>query len=1032
MSFRLPRSNNRDTPKWELSAGKAWWPPQKKRTTGWNKQEKPEPPSGILRKRGPLPAPPLSPVLQPPMYILLQHPGSNSLTFGCLQDTTAGLGRGTLIVSMPSEFSPGPFDFREPTLSHDCVSPAKDERLVLPNTAGQIQTSETFASRACGYVFGTPTFQCYTHSYTPSSVNSSRLGLEQQAAREQIGMAPVIRNHPIDGRERGIIGLLAIGQERVLHFVSGGLGKQRYPSQDSPGGIIEFLESSGKDIRDAQSLASQEQHVVFSDPTPHKDPAKEPEAHVDTSAILAGESSGSSSPSGFSIHSRKTPYPSPVVLGELILQQVKEEADGSNDDDPKGDLRKKKVRMVHRSRYTHSSSSSSASPNTMRSRMLHNNRALSRGNSHKRGNKLGRAIKRILFRRPKKQYSQRSGQRKLLSTSSQITVSVDTGVITPTLPQGGTREISANKQMPSLMIQGLDRDFLPTEATLVPTPLHSPILGGPPLSFEEAMSTLPSTTDPTPTSSELEQSGVIFEQTTSPEVILTRPLLTQDMNEISPFFKMSENFPAPPTPPLPRAQSSSTRGPEETYKLPKLDTHGLLSEDNYSDKFGHQQKKPARRKSSTTASVIAFLSKPFTKRNRRDLVASVSNEKDKDSAMVGLKDYLRDARRRNNFDSVYPVFPSCGGSRSMTASPALGLTERASLPVIEGRKPFYEFSEDFEKCAIAGTMEYVQEEEPIVEKGSNGVIAEDNGEKKLEELDAAAILAGALGNSVASGTSTVPVSTKRGAFLPPLEMSPFPPSPILRPASTIPTTIRHERINGSCPCPNLVREEEEEMTETFLPFLPFRGDRDDAAYQQSVDPGATPNPSLATQWSGSTMGTGYSEYSEDILARKMGRAGPYVYKFEAGTLEENGNEGRDIEEDEEECEIAGRRASTPTRAASDEVGSQGQGRSRSRGESEASEKSWMTGKTTLGTGVSTGKATMGSESGGGRSAGDSSSVVAVGSQDEGREENEGGGRRCGSIGGGGAVEKMIGVEIERRELMGSRRACVNPDDEDVD
>ena len=942
---------------------------------------------------------------------------------------------------MPSQFYPGPFDSREPTPSHDDVSPAKDERPVLPIAAGLIQTSgsETFASRACGYVFGTPTSQYYNHTYTPSSVNSFGLGLERQAAREEIGMAPVIRSLPIHGKERRIIGLLAMGQERVLHFVSGGPGKQKYPPQDSPEGIIESLGGFGKDVRDAQSLASQEQHVVFSDPTPHNDPEKEPEAHVDTPATLPGGSSGSSSPGGFSIPSRKTPYPSPVALGELILQQAKEEADGSNDDDPKGDRRKKKVRLARRSRSTRSPSASSASANTVRSRTPKNTRPLSRSSSHKRGNKLGRVIKRILFKSPKRQYSQHSGQRKSLSTSSQTTVSVDTGVITPTLPQGGAQEITASKQLPSLMIQGLNRDFLPTEATLVPTPLNSPILGGPPLSFEEAMSTLPATTDTTPTSSELEQSGVIFEQATSPEVILTHPLLTQDMNEVSPFFKMNENFPAPPTPPLPKVQSSSTRGPEETFKLPKLDTHGLLCEDSSSDKFGHQQKKPAKKKSSTTASVIAFLSKPFTKRDRRDLVASISNEKDKDSARVGLKDrYLRDARRRNNFDNAYPVFPGRGGSRSMTASPALGFTRRASLPVVEEKKPFYVFSEDFEKCVITRTMEYVQEEEPIVEKGHESkVIAEDNGEKKPEKLDAAAILVGALGSGAGGGTSTVPVSNKRGAFLPPLKMSPSPPSPILRPASTIPTTVRHERISGNYPRPNLVREEEEEMIVTPLPLLPLRGDRYDAAYRQSVDPGSTPNPSPATQWSRSTMGTGASEDSEDILARRRGRVGPYEYKSETETLGENEEEGGegDGDEGEGEGEIGEMRAPIPTRAASGEVGSQGQGRSRSRGESGASEKSWMTGRTTMDTGGSIGKATMGSGSGsgGGRCAGDSSSAVAVGNQGEVREEDEEGGERCGGTGGGGGVvEKMIGVEIERWEFMGNRRTCVNPDDEGVD
>ncbi|RPB22990.1 hypothetical protein L211DRAFT_838923 [Terfezia boudieri ATCC MYA-4762] len=931
---------------------------------------------------------------------------------------------------MPSDIYPGLFD---PTLSHGDVAPPKNERPVLPNAADPIQTSgsEAFVSRARGYVFETPTSQCYTHTYTPSSVNSFGLGLERQAAWEEMGMAPVIRSLPIHGKESGIIGLLAMGQERMLHFVSGGLGKQKYPPQASSECIMESVGSSGKDVGVEQSLASQEQHIFFSDPIPHKDPENEPEAHVNTPAALAGGSSGSSSPAGFSIHSRKTPYPSPVALGELILQQAKEEADGSNDDDPKGGRQKKKVRLACRPRSTRFPSSSSASANKVGSRTSKDNRPLSRSNCHKHGNKLGRVFKRMIFKLPKRQYSQRSGQHKSLSTSSQITVFVDTGVITPTLPRGGTREISANKQIPSLMIQGLDRDFLPTEATLVPTPLNSPILGGLPLSFEEAMSTLPASADSTQTSSELEHSGVIFEQTPSPEVILTRPLLTQDMNEVSPFFRMNENFPAPPTPPLPKAQSSSPRGPAETFKLPKLDTHGLLREDSHSDKFGHQQKKRAR-KSSTTASVIAFLSKPFTKRDRRDLVATVSNEKDKDSARVGLKDrYLRDARQRNNFDTAYPVFPGHDCNRSMTTSPALGFTRSTSLPIVEEKIPFYEFHKDSEKCAITGTMEYVQEEEPIMEKGhDSGVIVEDNGEKP-ERLDTANILAGPLGSDVGGGISTLPVSFKRGTFLPPLKMPPSPPLPILPPASTIPTTVLHERISEICPRSSLVREEEE-IEVTPLPLLPLRGDRDDSAYWQSVDPGPKPNPSPATQWSGSTMGTGCSEYSEDILARRREKVERYVYKSAAGTSEENGKGegGEDQEDEEDEGEIGGRRAPMPTRAASCEVGSQGQGRSRRR-DSGASEKSWLTGKTMLDTGGSTGKATMGSGSGFGRCADNSSSSVAVGSQGEGREEDEEGERRCGSTGGErGPMEMMIGVEIER--FMGGRRSYVNRDGEDVD
>ncbi|KAF8426096.1 hypothetical protein BGX38DRAFT_1236519 [Terfezia claveryi] len=925
---------------------------------------------------------------------------------------------------MPSDIYPGLFD---PTLNHGDVAPPEDERPVLPNAAGPIQTSglEAFVSRPRGYVFETPTSQCYTHTYIPSSVNSFGLGLERQAAWEEMGMAPVIRSLPIHGKDSGIIGLLAMGQERMLHFVSGGLGKQKYPPQASPECIMESVGSSDKDIGGEQSLVSQEQHIVFSDPTPHKDPENEPEAHVDTPAALAGGSSGSSSPAGYSIHSRKTPYPSPVALGELILQQAKEEADGSNDNDPKGFRRRKKVRLARRPRSTRSPSSSSASVNTVSSRTSKDTRPLPRSNSHKHGNKLGRVIKRILSKTPKRRYSQRSGQHKLLSTSSQITVFVDTGVLKPTLPRGGTREISVNNQIPSLMIQGLDRDFLPTEATLVPTPLNSPILVGLPLSFEEAMSTLPASVDSTQTSSELEHSGVIFEQTASPEVILTRPLLTQDMNEVSPFFKMNENFPAPPTPPLFKAESSSPRGPAETFKLPKLDTHGLLLEDSHSDKFGHQQKKPARKKSSTTASVIA------------DLVASVSHEKDKDSARVGLKDrYLRDARQRNNSDSAHPVFPGHDCSRSMTMSPVLGFTRSTSLPVVEEKKPFYEFYEDSEKCAITGPMEYVQEEEPIMEKGhDSGVIVEDNGEKS-ESLDAANILAGPLGSDVGGGTSTVPVSSKRGTFLPPLKMPPSPPSPILRPASTIPSTVLHERISEICPRSNLVREAEEEIEVIPLPLLPLRGDRDDdSAYWQSIDPGPTPNPSLATQWSGSTMGTGCSEYSEDILARRRGKVERYVYNPKAGTSEENGEGGGDVDQEDEEGEgkIWGRRAPMPTRFASCEVGSQGQGRSRSRRDSGASEKSWMTGKTTLDTRGSTGKATMGSGSGVGRCVDDSSGSVAVGSQGEQREEDKEGGRRCGSTGGErGPMEMMIGVEIERWKFMGDRRSCVNRDGEDVD
>ena len=925
---------------------------------------------------------------------------------------------------MPSEFYPGSFDSREPTPNHNGVSLAMDGRSVLPNTTGQIQTPITFASRACGHVSGTPTSQCYTHTYTPSPVNSLGLCLERQAAKEEIGMAPVIWSHPVHGKERGIIGLLAMAQERVFHFVSGGLGKQKYSPQDSLEGIIESPRSSGKDVGDAQSLASQEQHhVVFSDSTPHKEPEKEPEAHVDTPATLAGGSSGNSSAGGFSIHSRKTPYPSPVVLRQLMLQQAKEEADGSNDDVLKGNRRQKKVRLAHRSCSTRPPSTSSALFNTVRSRISKITHPLPQINSHQQRNGLGRAIKRILFKKPRRQYSQCSGQQKSLSISSQTTVFVETGIIMPTLPQGGTREISINKQISPLMIKGLDRDFLPTEATLVPTPPNSPILSGLPLSFEEAISTLPATTDPPPASSELEQPGMILEHTPSPEVVLTRPLLTQNMNKISPFFKMTENFPAPPTPPLPKAHCSNARGLQGAFRMPKLDTHGLLRQDSHSDKFDHQQKKPARRKSSTTASVIAFLSKPFTKWDKRYLVASVSNEKDKDSARVGLKDrYQKDTKGRNKFDIAYPVYPG-HGDRPMTASPALRFTRRASLPVVEEK----EFSEDFEQRLMIGAMEHTQEEKPIVEEGDGkGAIAEDNGEKKSEKLGP-----GTLGNGVGGDTSRVPVSTENGTLFPPLEMSPSPPSPILRPASTIPTTAISGNYPRSTPSPPLqsylVRKEEETMRITPLPLLPLRGDRDDAVYWQSVDRGSTSNPSPVAQWFGSTMRTAGSEYPEEILSRRKGRVGPYVYKSEAGASEESGEEGEGGDGRGEGEEVGGRRAPLPTRAGSREVGSHG--KTKSRGESEGSEGSGITGKTALDTGVPTGKATVGSRSEDGRCTEGTSGAIAVGSKAEcGGDEDWRGSR---GTGGGGAVEKMIAMEIGRWELMGGR-AYANLDDEGVD
>lgn len=943
---------------------------------------------------------------------------------------------------MPSEFYTGPFDSREPT---PCNHPPQADQalgqqgLYLPNSAQSALKSsatslpatvvpEVNVLRTDNSVFGTPTSQSYGHTYTPSSMNSIGLGLERQAARDDIGMVPVIRSQLNQGKERvGIIGLLAMGQEKVLHFVTGGGAKENRASQDPSGGIIETVECSARDFGDAQSLASQDQHVVFSDPPPQDKSVQV----IDTNVTPTGESSESSSSGGFSIHSRMTPYPSPIVLGELIIQQANEEADGSLDDDPNSNSREKEVRLVRGSRPIHSSHppssspssssiSSSASLRTVGSRTSKHTIPLSR-HPRKHGNKLGKAIKRILFKKPKISHSKRSRQRRSLSNSSQT--SVDTGVITPTLPQGGVREISVSKKLPSLMIKGLDRDFLPTEATLVPTPFHTPILGNP-MSFDEALSTLPATTDPTPTSSEGENFGVVPGQTASPEVILTRPLLTQNMNEISPFFKMGEKFPAPPTPPLSKgAHISNTKGVVETFKLPKLDTHGLLQADSPNDTFGHQQKKPIRRMSTTTASVFAFFAKPFAKRDRRDLVASVSNEKDKDSARVGLKDrYMRDARRRNNLDTGYPVLANRNVSRSMSVTPASDFTRRASLPVVEERKPFYEFSSSFEEKSIAEAMEKVHKEDVTARRVKVAEGGADSGvEDKSKKLDAAAIIDAALGGR-SKFTPTVPIAPQE-SFFPPLGMSPSPPSPILRPASTIPTTVRHERRKGhnAPPLNGYPVGAGEKPVVVPLPLLPLKGDRDDAAYHSRSDPGTTPPPSAATEYSASSTGAD-SDYSEEFLNRRRDRVGSNLFKSETGTLGEE-------EEEAEECE-GGRRPPMPSKATSEEIRLQG----RSRGGSAASERSWETGRTTLNTGE-TGRTTFNTSETGRATLGTGETPERVGSLGNNGASGLGdsvGGKRDGIQGRGSIgkrVEEMIGVEIHRWELTGG---TLGTEDEGVD
>ena len=821
---------------------------------------------------------------------------------------------------MPSEFL---LDSHHDNGKHPCPS-SRLERLEnsqesthqpFGEATESSHSSETLATRISHCTFGTPTPQAYTQIQRLPCIDGFGLSLERQAAREEVGMTRVQADPSEFGKERGII---AMCQQNIIHLVCTSVGKQKQPVGHVRESISQSVGTLGQE-RDAQNLISEEQHVAFTEPTSRKQQDQPSERGIPP--ILALETSESSSLESFSGHPRKTPYPSPVALGELIMQQANEETDGSNDDNPNTDFTRKKVRVVNTSSSTPLPSSSSFTSTKFKAPMNSTTTLTRLSSGQKRkGNRLDRAIKQIFFKRPTKGNLGRSGKQMSFSGSSYTTV---VGNIPPTLPQGGTHEISTSRKLPPLMIQGLERDFLPSEVTFVSIPQaqDTPILGAP-LSFNEAVSTLPIITDPTPASSEANQPGVSLENTASPELTLTRPLPTQGMNVVAPFFKMGGNFPPPPTPPLPKVCDNHWQF-EEIVKLPKLDTHGLLQ-----DRLGHQ-KKAVRRMGSATASVKAFFAKPFTNWEKKDLVASVSNDKDKESAGVGIKDrYFRDTTKKANFAAHYPVLGGTG-SRSLTSSPVSRFMRRASFPAVRESYGAYATPSPQDQESKFGVIEHATEEmnSDAIRKQKVTMVVGTCVEKDSLRMPHTTAEISAAG---VSSDHTLTLSHLPELYFPTFDTSPSPPSPILRPASTIPTTVKHERRGGSSSISSLpvyVEQERVEKPIDPLPLLPLKGNVEYSMHQPSLECAPTPPPSVRTICSTPTTGTN-SQYSSELLNRGWVR---YTCDSGKGTL----------------GEVIPKRGSIRSEATTTSTAGSVPLQPRSRGDSGASERSWESGGTTL-------------------------------------------------------------------------------------
>ncbi|KAI5807841.1 hypothetical protein DFH27DRAFT_542798 [Peziza echinospora] len=695
---------------------------------------------------------------------------------------------------MPSEFYPSPDSPQEsapgtdPALArrhvreHASVTPPPEDPSNLNNNQPVPMPAAESASDTLGarmsHVFEAQPSQ--NHSASPSTVGS--VAVERQNIREGIGM---FKTHGGKQRMRGIMRFL--GNEGHRH--------------SEP--------NSGADVQEENTS----QHIMFSE-TPHRQGASF------TSCSSSGEL--------ISIASRKTPYPSPILLGELISKQAKEETDGSYDDDASDEKGKKSVRLVRNSQSSSASSSQSAISDavqpTAASPNLHTRPIMAR--------KLRKAIRRLFGKAKKKSSLDRLSASS--GTTSSLPLTPTRTDTVPTLPQGGRQELSINKQLPRLFTgAGPQRDFLPSEATFVPTPMNTPIIGGP-LYFDEALSNIQV---PASSTSEFGRPAVIEEEA-STTVILTRPLLTQEANVVAPFIKMGENFPAPPTPPIKRKDSFNN---DVSEKLPKLDSHGLLGKDE-EDSFGHKKKGS---KLLSAANLKAFFVKPFVKRDRRDLVVAVSNERDKETAGVGMATF-KPPKRRASFAANIPKREVKSGTPNI---------RRTSTSAIEERRAVYEYvgmGKMPSTTQSATPMEHVQEEDVSLADKSNVNATQPGDTPEEDDVDESRASRG-------NRSRTPPLQN----IYPPL--SPSPPPPIERPASTIPTTVKHETITREIePRPNLPR-----LMMIPLPLLPPRGPHDDSP--------PTPHPSSAS------ASASFSGPASLVTIRSDTRK-PYVYHSSPETV----------------------------------------------------------------------------------------------------------------------------------------------------
>lgn len=819
---------------------------------------------------------------------------------------------------MSSELPTSLLDPHHDSEKHPCLT-LRPARLTTPPQGSRESTHKSFdAVTQSNHSYETS--QAHTHKRTPPSIDGYDLSLERHAAREEFDIARVQVGRCEYGNVRGIIGFLAIGQQKLIHLICDTVGKQKSPVGNARETVTRSVKTFGPE-RDALGLVSEEQHVAFIEPVPRNAPDRLVERGKPL--ILSLETSESSSLKNFSGHLPKTPYPSPAVLGELIMQQANEETDGSNDDSPKTDFSSRKVRVMSTSGSTLLPPPSSAVSKTSINPTIPSTCLLSR--QKRKGNKFGNAFKRVFFKRPPNGNSRHSGQKVSLSGSSHTTFLVGMDNIPPTLPQGGIREISTSNNLLPLMIQGLDKDFLPSEATFVPTPPDTPILGAP-LSFDEAICTIPATTEPSPASSDPDQPGVSLENTTSPELILTRPLLTQDKNIDAPFFKMGGSFPAPPTPPLPKVHCANDRQFEDTVKLPNLDTHGLIQE-----QFGHQ-KNAFRRVSVATAIVKAFFAKPFTKWERRDLVASITNETDKESPRVAIKDrYSRRTAKKNV--ATDDLARGGTGNRPSTSSPVPRFMRTVSFPAV--RESLGPFTPPKDRKAEIEPIEHVTEEMNSAALRNTMVIDTKEGDWEIPHTTTGVCATGV------SSDHNLTFSHHPDVCFPILDFCPSPPSPIQRPASTIPTTVKHERRYNSRSISSLpifsVQAEVEKLAAP-LPLLPLEEDGDDSIHHLSPDCGPTPPPSARTVFPTPTTATG-SHCSSELLNRRWLR---YTCNSEKGTFEE----------------VAHKRSSIGSEVTSTSTAGGVPLQARSRGDSVASERSWESGGTILDMGE-TGRAMLG-------------------------------------------------------------------------